>query len=82
MYPILRTMAEMGAPFVGFLYAGIMVTESGPKVLEFNVRMGDPETQPLMMRLKAISSRCFRMASRADFMRCRWSGIRAARSPS
>ncbi len=53
MYPILRTMAEMGAPFVGFLYAGIMVTESGPKVLEFNVRMGDPETQPLMMRLKS-----------------------------
>jgi len=53
MMPTLRTMADMGAPFVGFLYAGIMVTAEGPKVLEFNVRMGDPETQPLMMRLNS-----------------------------
>ncbi|MCU1325393.1 MAG: phosphoribosylamine--glycine ligase [Bryobacterales bacterium] len=37
--------------FTGFLYAGLMMTASGPSVLEFNVRMGDPETQPLMMRL-------------------------------
>jgi phosphoribosylamine--glycine ligase len=37
--------------FTGFLYAGIMMTESGPKVLEFNVRLGDPETQPLMHRM-------------------------------
>lgn len=37
--------------FTGFLYAGLMMTPSGPSVLEFNVRMGDPETQPLMMRL-------------------------------
>jgi phosphoribosylamine---glycine ligase len=53
MLPTIRTLAEMGAPFVGFLYAGIMVTKAGPKVLEFNVRMGDPETQPLMMRLQS-----------------------------
>jgi len=39
--------------FTGFLYAGLMMTTDGPKVLEFNVRMGDPETQPLMMRLKS-----------------------------
>jgi phosphoribosylamine--glycine ligase len=37
--------------FTGFLYAGLMVTEEGPKVIEFNVRLGDPETQPLMHRL-------------------------------
>ena len=39
--------------FTGFLYAGLMMTADGPSVLEFNVRMGDPETQPLMMRLKS-----------------------------
>jgi phosphoribosylamine---glycine ligase len=42
--------------FTGFLYAGLMMTDSGPKVLEFNVRLGDPETQPLMHRLNATSS--------------------------
>jgi phosphoribosylamine--glycine ligase len=39
--------------FTGFLYAGLMMTPTGPKVLEFNVRMGDPETQVLMMRLES-----------------------------
>lgn len=39
--------------FTGFLYAGLMMTADGPKVLEFNVRLGDPETQPLMMRLES-----------------------------
>ena len=39
--------------FAGFLYAGLMMTAAGPKVLEFNVRMGDPETQPLMHRLRS-----------------------------
>jgi phosphoribosylamine--glycine ligase len=45
-------MRKEGNPFVGVLYAGIMITKDGPKVLEFNVRFGDPETQPIMMRLK------------------------------
>ena len=40
-----------GYPFVGFLYCGLMMTADGPKVLEYNVRMGDPETQPLMYRM-------------------------------
>lgn len=51
--PTVEGMAADGHPFTGFLYAGLMVTRSGAKVLEFNVRMGDPETQPVMMRLKS-----------------------------
>lgn len=53
MEPTVAALAARGCPFVGFLYAGIMVTEAGPMVLEFNVRLGDPETQPLMMRLRS-----------------------------
>lgn len=47
--PVLREMSRRGAPFRGVLYAGLMMTEQGPMVLEFNVRFGDPECQPLMM---------------------------------
>jgi phosphoribosylamine--glycine ligase len=48
MIPAIVGMRESGTPFTGFLYAGIMMTADGPKVLEFNVRLGDPETQALM----------------------------------
>ncbi len=48
-----HAMNREDKPFHGVLYAGIMVTGDGPQVLEFNCRMGDPETQPLMMRLKS-----------------------------
>jgi phosphoribosylamine--glycine ligase len=48
MLPAIRQMQNEGTPFTGFLYAGIMMTGGGPKVLEFNVRLGDPETQALM----------------------------------
>jgi phosphoribosylamine--glycine ligase len=52
--PTLRGMAMEGAPFIGFLYAGLMIDKSGaPKVIEYNVRFGDPETQPIMLRLKS-----------------------------
>ncbi len=51
--PTVRGMAADGHPFVGFLYAGVMITAEGPKTLEFNVRFGDPETQPIMLRLKS-----------------------------
>jgi phosphoribosylamine--glycine ligase len=51
--PTVRAMARDGRPFKGVLYAGLMLTESGPKLLEYNVRFGDPECQPLMMRLKS-----------------------------
>ncbi|EIM72913.1 phosphoribosylamine--glycine ligase [Nitratireductor aquibiodomus RA22] len=50
--PTLKGMAEMGAPFTGVLYAGLMLTKDGPKLIEYNVRFGDPECQVLMMRLK------------------------------
>jgi phosphoribosylamine--glycine ligase len=51
--PTLAGMAADGHPFTGFLYAGVMLTDAGPKVLEFNVRFGDPETQPVLMRLRS-----------------------------
>ncbi|MBF0619549.1 MAG: phosphoribosylamine--glycine ligase [Candidatus Omnitrophica bacterium] len=50
--PVIDGMAQEGAPFKGILYAGIMVTAQGPKVLEFNTRFGDPETQAVLPRLK------------------------------
>ena len=52
MIPTIRAMAKEGRYYRGILYAGLMLTESGPKVLEFNARFGDPETQPIMMRIK------------------------------
>lgn len=51
--PTARGMVADGHPFTGFLYAGLMVTRAGARVLEFNVRLGDPETQPILMRLKS-----------------------------
>ena len=50
--PTMRGMAEMGCPFSGVLFAGLMITGAGPKLIEYNVRFGDPECQVLMMRLK------------------------------
>jgi phosphoribosylamine---glycine ligase len=50
--PVIDELARRGAPFIGCLFAGLMITESGPKVLEFNARFGDPETQVLMPRLE------------------------------
>ncbi|MCG5511580.1 phosphoribosylamine--glycine ligase [Ectothiorhodospira shaposhnikovii] len=52
--PTVRGMAAEGTPYTGFLYAGVMIDAQGiPKVLEFNCRFGDPETQPIMMRLRS-----------------------------
>jgi phosphoribosylamine--glycine ligase len=52
--PTVRGMKTEGAPYTGFLYAGLMIDRDGvPKVLEFNCRFGDPETQPVMLRLQS-----------------------------
>ncbi len=53
LVPVIHAMKRARRPFKGVLYAGIMLTNQGPKVLEFNVRFGDPETQVLLMRLKS-----------------------------
>ncbi len=50
--PTMRGMAERGMPFSGVLFVGLMITDAGPKLIEYNVRFGDPECQVLMMRLK------------------------------
>jgi phosphoribosylamine--glycine ligase len=61
--PIVAAMRRRGTPFHGVLYAGLMLTESGPKVLEFNCRFGDPETQAVLPRLRSDPLELF-LASR------------------
>jgi phosphoribosylamine---glycine ligase len=51
--PTVRGMAADGIPYSGFLYAGLMIADDAPRVVEFNCRLGDPETQPILMRLKS-----------------------------
>jgi len=51
--PVLGTLAADGIPYVGFIYAGLVLTESGPRVLEFNCRLGDPETQALLPTMQS-----------------------------
>jgi phosphoribosylamine--glycine ligase len=53
LVPTIHTMKRNRKPFKGVLYAGLMLTQVGPKVLEYNVRFGDPECQPILMRLKS-----------------------------
>ena len=53
MLPLVRAMKSEGRPYKGILYAGLMLTKNGPKTLEFNARFGDPETQPLLVRMES-----------------------------
>jgi phosphoribosylamine--glycine ligase len=62
--PALAGMRRRGTPFAGFLYCGLMITQEGPHVLEFNVRLGDPETQPLLYRLEGDFAELLVSASR------------------
>ena len=72
--PTVRGMAAEGAPFTGFLYAGLMVGRDGAaRVLEFNVRCGDPETQPIMMRLRSdLAELCRAAAGRLESGAAEW----------
>ena len=75
MEPAIRGLAADGMPYTGFLYAGIMIAPDGtPNVLEFNCRLGDPETQPIMMRLKSdLTQLCeAALAGRLDTAAADW----------
>jgi phosphoribosylamine---glycine ligase len=61
-----RALAEEGVPYRGVLYAGLMLTEEGPRVLEFNCRFGDPETQVLMPRLRSEPAELLLACARGD----------------
>jgi len=58
--PTLRGMSAEGHPFRGILYFGLMLTDAGPRLLEYNVRLGDPETQPILLRLRSSLTDIFR----------------------
>jgi phosphoribosylamine--glycine ligase len=75
IYPVVQGMKEEGCPFRGMLYAGLMLTSSGPKVLEFNVRMGDPEGQVILPRLRSdFAALCECLAAgNLDDYRAEWS---------
>jgi phosphoribosylamine---glycine ligase len=64
LQPVVEEMARRGAPFHGVLYAGLMLTAEGPRVLEFNVRFGDPETQVVLPRLRSDLLDLFERATR------------------
>ena len=73
--PVVHGMKQEGIVFTGFLYAGLMIDAQGvPKVLEFNCRMGDPETQPIMMRLKTDFTQILEAAidGRLDQIEAEW----------
>ena len=53
MFPLVRAMKAEGRPYQGIIYAGLMLTKLGTKILEFNARFGDPETQPLLVRMES-----------------------------
>jgi len=77
--PVIDGMRAQGTPFSGFLYAGLMMTEEGPKVLEFNVRMGDPEAQPLMHSLEGDLGEALAACARGELSE---SGLSWNGSPS
>lgn len=64
--PTLAGMRRRGQPFKGFLYCGLMLTDDGPKVLEFNVRLGDPETQPMLFRIDGGFAELLASAARGE----------------
>ena len=73
--PVVAGMEEEGIPFKGVLYLGLMLTARGPMVLEFNARFGDPETQPILMRLESDLLDAFEavIEKRVDSLEMQWS---------
>ncbi len=63
VFPTVRQMRKEGSPYVGVLYAGLMLTSEGPKLVEYNCRFGDPECQVLMMRLESDLAQYMRAAA-------------------
>ena len=76
---MLDELARRGTPFVGCLFAGLMLTADGPRVLEFNARFGDPETQVLLPRLEGDLLEALAAAAAGDARRRR--ARRAATTP-
>jgi phosphoribosylamine--glycine ligase len=72
MEPVANALADRGTPYHGMLYAGLMLTAGGPKVLEFNCRLGDPETQVVLPRLKTDLAEVMIGAARGDLGRIEW----------
>ena len=74
LVPVVDAMNRNGTPYRGVLYAGLMMTSGGPRVLEFNVRFGDPETQPILMRLQSDLLEVFLAVcdGRLDEVRLQW----------
>jgi phosphoribosylamine--glycine ligase len=66
LLPAVRELARRGRPFRGALYAGLMLTPKGPRVLEFNARLGDPETQPILLRMSSDLVPALLGAARGD----------------
>jgi len=75
--PVIAELAGRGSPFVGLLYGGLMLTESGPRVLEFNCRFGDPETQALLPRLDGDLLEALAAAARGEL-----AGVELGAEPS
>ncbi len=73
--PTIEAMAAEGRPYVGLLYAGVMITADGPKLLEYNARFGDPECQPLLLRLESdlLEALVACAEGRMDDIKLKWS---------
>jgi len=75
--PTLKALRDEGCPYKGFLYCGLMITSEGPKVLEFNCRLGDPETQVLLPLLQTSFTEVCQavVESRVEDLELAWSGM-------